>query len=572
MMFAPFAQGTIRPLSERLPFLISLRLFDLDNLPFRVAVFITAAIDILLIVYVTRRITSSRLAGSAAAFFWATGAGIISPMTWNSSYNEVQCPVFLLGGIALFAAWIDSGKKRYWWWQLVLFIAGLGSLETMVVYPVLCACWALFVVKADVRRNALRSTIPLFALAVAFSLIHTRIAPLPKDGVYALRFDRRLAATFWEYWRWSFLPEEWAAFRYPAGLGIFVLVTSMAGFALFVVGQIPKRRISVFFGLAWFLLTLAPMLPLPDRHSEYYLAIPVIGLAMLAGAGVSQAWEAGWRWRAAAIVPVAAWFGGMVPSVRAATAHWVDESAISRTLVLGARAARAAHPGKAILLDGITDQQYRVAVADAGFLTAGVDEVYLTPRTDGQIHPAPDDDEFEPALLDPAVAQHAVQADGAIVYSPSGDHLRNITATYARYVLPAFPRVLPGRVELGGGLYSYLLGPHWQLPQGHVRWMPDAASLSIGTPDSPGEKLILTGYSLDRQFRSGPQHISLSMGGIAIGATDIALTEPRFVRAFPLPPGLIGRGVVTLSIVVQPVAPINGSTYGIMVESVAVSR
>ncbi|MES1260501.1 MAG: hypothetical protein ABUS49_02105, partial [Acidobacteriota bacterium] len=144
VLFSPYAQGTIRPWSERVPFLLTALFFGTDCLPLRIAVFCTAAADLLLIAWVVRRMTESRMAALAAACFWAASPAIVSPMTWNSSYNEVQSPLFLLGALALFIRYAESGKTRFWWWQVLVFISGFGSLENNVVYPALAAAWALF--------------------------------------------------------------------------------------------------------------------------------------------------------------------------------------------------------------------------------------------------------------------------------------------------------------------------------------------------------------------------------------------------------------------------------------------
>src|SRR5262249_48143952 len=64
-LFAPLAQGTIRPLSERAFFMGLYTLFGLDALPFRIVVFLTQIANLTLIRIVTERVT-----GSAAAGFW----------------------------------------------------------------------------------------------------------------------------------------------------------------------------------------------------------------------------------------------------------------------------------------------------------------------------------------------------------------------------------------------------------------------------------------------------------------------------------------------------------------------
>ncbi|MEZ5353624.1 MAG: hypothetical protein R2762_13380 [Bryobacteraceae bacterium] len=69
VMFAPKAQGTIRPWSERGFFVLFRTLFDLDALPYRIFVFATQGLNLWLAMAVTRRMTGSLAAGAFAAIF-----------------------------------------------------------------------------------------------------------------------------------------------------------------------------------------------------------------------------------------------------------------------------------------------------------------------------------------------------------------------------------------------------------------------------------------------------------------------------------------------------------------------
>src|ERR1017187_3770630 len=96
VLFAPAAQGTIRPWSDRGFFLLFESLFGLDSLPFRICVFLPMAAHLTLVGWITRRIPGSPLAGLFAAVLWAANASLATVMAWNSAYNEALCPLFLL--------------------------------------------------------------------------------------------------------------------------------------------------------------------------------------------------------------------------------------------------------------------------------------------------------------------------------------------------------------------------------------------------------------------------------------------------------------------------------------------
>src|ERR687897_689224 len=44
-----------------------------------------------------------------------------------------------------------------------------------------------------------------------------------------------------------------------------------------------RRERFALFGLVWFLATLAPILPLKNHISAYYLTVPCLGVAMVLG-------------------------------------------------------------------------------------------------------------------------------------------------------------------------------------------------------------------------------------------------------------------------------------------------
>ena len=109
-LFAPAAQGTIRPWSERGFFLLFESLFGLDSLPFRICVFVTMAADLTLVAWITRRITGSSAAGAFAAMLWTANTALVTVMSWSSSYNEALCSLFLLGALALFIRYTETGR------------------------------------------------------------------------------------------------------------------------------------------------------------------------------------------------------------------------------------------------------------------------------------------------------------------------------------------------------------------------------------------------------------------------------------------------------------------------------
>jgi hypothetical protein len=553
VLFSPAAQGTIRPWSERGFFLLFETLFGLDSLPFRICVFVTMAANLTLVAWITRRITGSRLAGASAAVLWTANTALATVMGWSSSYNEALCSFFLLSALALFIRHVETGGRRWWWWQLVVFTLGFGALEINVVYPALAAAYVLFVAPKEMRRRLLIGLTPLFVISIIYFLIHRAAAPLPTSGPYTLHVDVRMFRTLAAYWKWSLVPQAWRDLGHSLLLERLIFWIVTVALVAFAVKQLAKGRQTVLFFASWFLITIAPVLPLPEHRTDYYLTAPLIGVAMLAGWAISEARVSRPMWQVAALLPLIAYLGAMIPSSRFAEKWLLERSMAVRGLVLGVQAAEAAHPGKTIVLDGITTDLYNSAVRDSAFTYVGLKEAYLTPGTRDTIQPASGDDRLDHVIMESGPLRNALAHGEVVVYSDVGDHLRNITGVWERSSASGLLQDQePRRVEVGNPLLAYLLGPEWFSLDNGFRWMPARATVRLGGPRSAKDRLLLEGYC-PRQLKTGDVHLSVTVDGISLGNAQIIVPESSFHRLFDMPSALTGKATVTVAIAVDQV-------------------
>ena len=573
-LFAPMAQGTIRPWSERGFFMLLESVFGLDALPFRLVVFTTAAADVVLISWLTLRATGSRVAGFVAPILWTVNTALVRPMTWNSTFNEVLCPLFLLGALSLYIRYLDTGQRRFWWWQLVVFSLGFGALEINIVYPAIAAAWVLFSRDPKGALSPLTKILPLAVISALYFLLHRLAAPIPASGPYALFFDRSVLKTLALYWEWSLVPEAASRFGHSHLLVILAFLTGTLAITAFVATQLSRRRPMVLFFLSWFALTLFPVLPLTNHRTDYYLTIPVIGLAMLAAAAAGQYWNRPFLERALMVIPLGAYLFVMSPVTRAVTHWWLGQSLQVRTLVLGVSAARQTHPGKVIVINGVTTDLFDLSLAHSAFYAVGIDNVYLTPESALIIHPEPDTGQLRTLIPAPEALWHAITHDEVVVYSLESGHLRNITEGYTRKLSSRTVGLsqsapLPSHVDVGNTLYSWLLGPSWLPPEDGVRWMPGSATLRLGVPEG-GTSLELEGNCPQAQLLVGPRHLMVLVDGVIAGDTRIYDPESSFRRLFPMPAILAGKKVVDLEIRVDPVDRKDGQDYGLVFGNIAI--
>ncbi len=86
-LFHPFAQGTVRTLSERAYFLVFSSLFGLNVIPFRIAAFLTQFAAIGFLMAVLRRLSGSALAAFLAPLLWCCAAPMAMALGGRWGYN-----------------------------------------------------------------------------------------------------------------------------------------------------------------------------------------------------------------------------------------------------------------------------------------------------------------------------------------------------------------------------------------------------------------------------------------------------------------------------------------------------
>jgi hypothetical protein len=538
-LFIPRAQGTIRPFSERAFFMIGYGLFGLDALPFRIVIFATQFADLALTALVGAKLTGSRAVGFCAAVLWTINSTSVQPLAWVCVYNEVMCAFFLLLAFYFLLRYIETGNGRFKTYEWIVFLLGFGALELNVVYPVLAAAYTLLC-----ARKFFRGTLPMLAVSIAYTIIHTLVAPPPATGVYVMHFDASMLHTLAVYWTWSIGP---AFLEAPRHVARWMLMAGVAAISVALLALLVRRlRMgyrTALFCIAWYLIALAPMLPLRDHLTEYYPFIAVIGIAWLGAWGLVEAWQHGASGRAAAIAAAALYAGMALPrTVRAS--EWNHEITMrARDLVEGVARARELHPGKAILLYGADLDQYWNVVRDNAFPLIGMNNVYLAPGSEKQLVRASDWGNVEDYVLAPGVTGTALDRNQLEVYDVRGATLRNITTRYAATLRD---RALPPRVSVTDSLTAYLLGPEWYALDVDHRWMPKRATLRIGAPRQAGKKLYLSGYAPDG---AGPVDVTVTVDGVTLPGQTVR--PGPFEAAFPLPDSVVGKPEMLVAVEVN---------------------
>jgi hypothetical protein len=475
-MFAPLAGGSVRVFSERAFFMGFNSLFGIHALPYRIAVYVTQLAVIALLAVVAKRLCKSVLAVFVAPILWVANSALATPLTWTCAYNEILCSgVFLLAFYALMR-YVETNNRRFNVLQWATFLFGFGVLEINVVYPFIAIFYA-----ACFARKLIRQTALLLIPSAIFTIVFFTVKIKPKNETYyALSAGLSTLGTLASYWGIALGPSaaaEYFSWVRPIALAATLILTfAVLGFATwraFRDDWIP------IFCLGWFLIALAPFLPIRSHITDYYVMVPAVGLALLGAWAVTVSFKSGAIARAATFGVLAAYLAFQIPTARAASRYWWARSVPLKRLVLGVQSVHERDPGKIILLDGVSEPIFWLGVYNHPFGLIGATDVYLTPESARKMTPYPELANITNYTLPEAEERVALAQNRALVYAVDDGRLRDITKVFKA---TAVEGAIPRRIEVGHPLVESWLGQSWYGSEGDYRWMPKEASVRLGAP------------------------------------------------------------------------------------------
>ena len=423
-LFTPLAQGTMRTLSERAYFLSFSSLFGLHALPFRIWAFLTGFATAAMLSAVCAKLTRSRAAGFWAAIFWVCNSTTAFVFSWTAIYYELLCALFFLVGLWLLIRYAETGDKRFYMAQWITYLIGFLVLELNVVYPALALMYALCCARGIVGK-----VIPMFVPAAAYTALHLAMAPLLPSGVYRMHWDSSVVPTFWIYWKFALGPNRLIyANIHPSLFRSALAVSLMVGLAGFLGWTVYKRQWHTTFFAAWFVIVLAPLLPLRDHITDCYLTVPNVGLAMWGAWAFVSGWRSSRAARAAAVALLCVYLGVNIPIARISCQSFFDNGRRIHRLISDVVERTASRPEKMIVLKGVTRSLFWDAIWNRPFRLYGRNEVRLIVEDGADIIPFMLHETVADFFISQAAAKNAVDRDQAVLFDVSGQTVRDITA------------------------------------------------------------------------------------------------------------------------------------------------
>lgn len=533
ILFAPIAQGTIRTLSERVFYVSFSTVFGLNALPYRAAAFLTFAAALVLLQQVCAKLTGCRAAGFCAAILWLLNSALAIPLAWTAEYYELLCAFFFLLDFWLLIRYAEMGQRRFYIAQWLTFLAGFFVLELNVVYPALATVYAILY-----APRLLRKVLPLFALSFAYSLVHIAVAPLPAAGPYKLFWDWHMLSTLATYTAWALGP-AWLSLVGIHSLFLRVVVAGLLGAGLmsFLACRLRQRQWQTLMFPAWFVIVLSPLLPLRLHITYEYLTVPLIGLAMWAGAAVVSGFEArSWK-RVATVLLLATYIGVSIPIGNSLTRLYHDRSIRARDLVYGLMSLKEARPDSIILLKGVSAEMFEDAIYPRALQLAGVREVYVVPEDERTIMSSRPLAAAASFFIDSAREREMLAQGRAVVYDV-GKGMRDVTVEYA--IAPL--------IEMDDDTHANQLGPSWYPKEGKFRWMPKRASVVLRGPREPGEELHMKGYCPAAALQAGALAVEVSVDGHKLPIVWVRKPDAEFSFSLVLPSEAAGKAQVAIEV------------------------
>lgn len=375
-LFAPMAEGTIRTLSERVFWISFYHLFGMNALPYECWRFLVFAAAAAMLAAVCAKITGSRAAGWLAAVLWTVNNSLVTALSWTAGYTHALLALVLLAAIWFLARYGETGSRRFYVAQWIVFLLGFGVLELNVVYPALALAYALCCAPRIAWKIA-----PMLAVSALFAFVHFKAAPPLTSGIYKLHCDSSILATLATYWKMVLGPGRLWIVGMPASLFRSSLaVVLSAGLLGFLIWQIRRRQWAALFFAACFLIVLSPLLLLRDQINSLYLTAPSAGLAMWAAWGLVQGWRSGAAIRVAAAAWVLIYCAVNLPVARSEASAIHEGSQRKRAVLEAVVNASRAHPDKLILLRGVDSDLFWSAIRDHPFVPYRVSNVYMVPE------------------------------------------------------------------------------------------------------------------------------------------------------------------------------------------------
>ena len=328
--------GQFRPLTKGVYFLMTWPVFGFHPLPYHVMSLALHALNAILVGVVLRRFGISTVISWVAVVLFAANMCHMEAIAWISCVQQLIGTAFVLTTLIYGVDAMRDGGRRAIVLATVGYALALASYEQTMATPLVLLIWAWvgggFRAAWRAAWGPVRPMLVLLAIYTAYTLIRG----MPETGPYVMSAGHNVRDNLSCYL--SFVFSFWMlypAYALPSG------ITSSTGvwIALIVVHTLLRSGRQLIFGLATFLLFLAPVMFTKDHTHSFHLYVSAIGAWFLLGSAgdlLRRVAGAGWGRAvvAAAIVAATVVAAGASPALHRNMNATVEIVALPRSFVL----------------------------------------------------------------------------------------------------------------------------------------------------------------------------------------------------------------------------------------------
>jgi Flp pilus assembly protein TadD len=303
-IFTSFVNGNWHPLTI-LSHAIDRRLFGEEPRPWHAVNLVLHLGVALLALRLFTALGLGTWAAAGAALLWAVHPTRAETVAWVADRKDLLLAVFSLGSLLAWVGWLEEGRRRNAWLALVLFTLALLSKGTAVTLPIvlLLTSWRRGTGNAGTNsllRKPGNALIPVFLALAAGAGVMAFLArgsfqgvlqeDMTTPGRLLLGMHRLvwywLRRAVWPVGEWGLNPFYEDPGRALPGAGWLAGAALVTALLVWLAARSLRQTKRVVWGGAFFLITLAPALPVPvvGQTADRFAYLPAIGLAFLVGA------------------------------------------------------------------------------------------------------------------------------------------------------------------------------------------------------------------------------------------------------------------------------------------------
>ncbi|PIE35186.1 hypothetical protein CSA56_05210 [candidate division KSB3 bacterium] len=313
--FTPGTSGSYQPIRD-LSYAIDYRLWQLDPTGYHLNNIALHVCNTLLIYFITTALIKRFLVSCLVSLLFAVHPVHVEAVTWLSGRRDVLSLAFALCSVYGFLRFAPQEKARkasenrvrIGWLLLSVCAFSLGILTkaVIIVLPALLMLYDLCFLNPVKRWRRLWWFLPFWAIAAAFFRVYVSVARA--SGVAKTAYHGgsvqgtalTMLRVFGEYVKMLLLPKG-LSISYgaqPVGSGwepTFLLALAVFAAMLGCMAWAWKHKKPVFFGIAWFYISLLPVsniIPISTVKADRYLYMPSVGFFWALAWLITSLWTA----------------------------------------------------------------------------------------------------------------------------------------------------------------------------------------------------------------------------------------------------------------------------------------